>query len=232
MNNRGYVAKCENQNLLALQIQRPSVSCIRMSIRSYPPCEIVREVKRTADPPLERRKRRYPRRCYRDDGLIRADFQGEESSAGCTADKEVNAYERGASPPVQVEESHVREARGFAPGPLQFGRERAPNARFTSPRHATPRRASSHHVSPRLAAPVGPDPFVPWDPPRHGMPLLYLPFSHFSPSARRGAASFNISRRPHPRELSSALILLGLSPPSRDYLSFSRVHPSARPLSR
>lgn len=137
-------------------------------------------------------------RSYRDDGLIRGDFQGESTAQGCPADKEVNACASAQeSKDVRVRtrrrgESRFqkRDPRPVGPGP-RFGREPGPGPECTS-----------RLVSPRLAAPGGPDPFIPWDLPRHGMPLLsslfslslslfllfsplFFPLSRLSPSARR-----------------------------------------------
>lgn len=104
-------------------------------------------------------------------------------------------------------------------------------------------------ASPRLATPGGPDPFVPWDPPRHGMPLLlllptfslslcslclflYLCVSLFLSFLLRrhgGAESFNISRRP-PREASSSIPLLLSSSSSCSQASLHYGIPSGSPL--
>jgi len=120
------------------------------------------------------------------------------------------------------EESHVFRKVCRGPGRTHSVRARAgpSNARLALPRLALPR------LGP--AAPVGPDPFVPWDPPHHGMPLSLLPsflslslslsgFSLVSPRWRGGAASFNISRRSPPWEFG----LSSSSNPSSDPLRSS-----------
>lgn len=185
-------------------------------------------------------------RSYRDDGLIRGDFQGESTAQGCPADKEVNACASAQeSKDVRsgrgVVENHVfksailaRSARALDSG---ASRDQVLNARLASSRLALPRRAAlipsylgTYHATGCLFS-------LP------SSPSLYLFFSSslrysflflVSPRRRGGATSFNISRRlssSRARRLSSSFVAPLGSP--LDLFSSSRAPTSsARALSR
>lgn len=149
-------------------------------------------------------------------------FPGRESNAGRCADKEVNAYECGQS--KSRRESRFRSAQ-FAPGPPVWTRAGLPrpNAHPLAPRFVP---FSFHRALPRRSA------LIPsYLGTHHATGCL---FSVSLPRRRGGAASFNISRRPPPREFAGSHSprtpsLLGFS---LRITSLSRVHLSARALSR
>lgn len=165
-------------------------------------------------PSIGTAKTRYPRRsAMLSRWRVNTDrFSGRENSASCSADKEVNAYERGerrcapgASPPVQVEESHVLEARGFAPGSSVWTRAGPERAFYL----ASPRLVPSRFTAPcRAGRPWSLRTLGPTTPRDASSPSLFLS------SLPVGAAAQHplISLAGLLLESSSALILLG--PPS------------------
>lgn len=173
--------------------------------------------------PLERRKRviRGAARCYRDDGLIRADFQGERAARAVPPTKKstpMSAAREDARPAHLLQSKSKRvtfSKRAVSrPGP-QFGRENGPRTRV-SPRHAAPRPISFHRALPRRSA------LIPsYLGTHHATGCLFsVSLSLISPR-RRGAAQHPlISLAGLLLESSSALILLGL-PSLSDSLSGS-----------
>lgn len=178
------------------------------------------------------------RRCYRDDGLIRADFQGEsaqpaprptkKSTLISTASEDARLDQIGKREKRKEKrrQSHVlRRAVRCGPG-FRTNRARVPLRTRVLPRLASPRRAAlipsylgTHHATGCLFSFF----FFFFPPSLCSLcPFLCLCvslFLSFLPRRRGGAESFNISRRP-PREASSSVPLL----------SFFHPHPLAHKL--